>query len=139
MKVTLKFLEGMHFVASARQFKNIHLDEPKSFHGTDLAPSSVEYFLIGTGGCIGSTFVYCLQKNNIEIDKLEVVIDGQLKHVGPKMHLRLVKIDVELLITIKEGESFEKMDLCQKMFQEYCPISNVLIQGIPLNTKVSKI
>ena len=139
MKVTLNYSgKKMHFTALAMHFSDIHVDEPESFHGTDLAPSPIEYFLIGTGSCIGSTFIYCLQKHNIPIEYLKIIVDGILKHIGPKKRLRLVKIDIEILINLKEDVPYEKFDLCHKSFQEFCPISHVLTQRIPLNIKVTR-
>jgi putative redox protein len=135
MKVTLNYSEKLHFEASARHFK-VHLDEPESFHGTDLGPSPIEYFLIGTGGCIGGTFIFCLQKHNVEIESFKVIVDGTLQHIGPKKRLKLVKIDIELLVNLIEGASKKNLDLCIKTFQEYCPISDVITQKIPLNIKV---
>ena len=137
MKVSLKYSENLHFTASARHFDDIHIDEPESFHGTDKGPSPVEFFLIGIGGCLGSTFAYCLQRHNVEIDALEVVVDGQLKHAGPIMSLRLVDIAVELLVTARDNESSEKIEQCIKSFQEYCIVTNSITQGIPLDVKVS--
>ncbi|MFX1315976.1 MAG: OsmC family protein [Promethearchaeota archaeon] len=136
MKVTLNYLKDLQFIAETRHFKKIHTDEPESFSGTNLAPSPLEYFLIGIGGCIGSSFVYCLLKNNIQTENLEIVVDGKLKHSGPKMTLKLVKIDVELLLTPKKGQSKEKVDFCKKIFQEYCPVSNLIKDETPLNIKV---
>ena len=138
MKVTLKYSEQQHFIASARHFNDIQVDEPESFHGTDKGPSPVEFFLIGIGGCLGSTFTYCLQKQNVEIDTLEVVVDGQLKHAGPKMLLRLVNIEAELLITARDNDSSEKIEQCIKTFREYCIVTNSITQGVPLDVKVSK-
>ena len=135
MKVTLNYSEKMHFKASARHFE-VHLDEPESFHGTDLAPSPIEYFLIGTGGCIGSTFIFCLQKHKLAFESFKVIVDGTLQHVGPKNRLKLVKIDIELLVSLNESVSKEKLDICNKTFQDYCPISDVITQKIPLNVKV---
>ena len=138
MKVTLNYSEKMHFTAIARHFTDIHVDEPESFHGTDLAPSPIEYFLIGAGGCIGRTFIYCLQKNNIAIENLKIIVDGTLKHIGPKMRLKLVNIDIEILIKTKEDVPNEKFDLCHQTFQEFCPISHVITQKIPLNVKITR-
>ncbi|MFX1395014.1 MAG: OsmC family protein [Promethearchaeota archaeon] len=139
MKVRLKHSGNLHFIGSARDFEDIHIDEPESFHGNNLGPSPIEYFLIGIGGCISTTFMYCLQKNNVEIEKLEVIVDGQLKHNGLKLNLKLVDINVELLITYKMGQSDEKIDLCEKVFQEYCPLSDLITNGVPLNVKISRI
>ena len=138
MKVTLKYSEKQHFTASARHFHGIHVDEPESFHGTDVGPSPVEYFLIGIGGCLGSTFKYCLQKQDVEIDLLEVVVDGQLKHAGPKMSLKLVYIEAELFITAKNEESSDKIEQCIKNFRDYCIVTNSITQGVPIDVKVSR-
>ena len=137
MKVSLSYSENMHFTASVRHFKNIHVDESEAFHGDDLAPSPIEYVLIGTGGCIASTFVFCLQKNNVLIKKLEVDVEGILKHSGKKNSLKLIKITVELLVTLKEGESSEKIQICHKQLLEYCPVFNAFNSGIPLNINIS--
>ncbi len=136
MKVTLNYSEKLHFLAQARRFKSIHIDEPESFSGTNLAPSPLEYVLIGIGGCIGNSFIYCLQKHNILSEKLEIVVDGKLKHSGPKYTLKLVKIDIELLFTPKSGQSKEKIDLCKKIFHEYCPVSNVITKETPLSIRI---
>jgi putative redox protein len=138
MKITLNYSEKLHFKASARHFSNIHIDEPESFHGTDLAPSPIEYFLIGTGSCIGNTFIFCLQKHNISFENLKINVDGILKHLGPNKRLRLVQIDIEILIELKEHTPNDKFDLCYQTFQDYCPISNVITQGIPLNVDITK-
>lgn len=138
MKIILNYSDKMHFNASTRQFHDIHLDEPESFHGTDLAPSPIEYFLIGTGGCIGSTFVFCLQKYKIAIKSFKIIVDGTLKHIGRKKRLKLVKIDVDLVIKLNEAIPNKNFDLCCNAFQQYCPISDIITQGIPLKVKVSK-
>jgi putative redox protein len=138
MKVSIKYSENLHFTASARHFDNIQLDEPESFHGTDIGPSPVEYYLIGIGGCLGSTFTYCLQKQKVEIDSLEVVVDGQLKHASPNMSLQLINIEVELLITVKDGQPSDKIEQCVKTFQDYCVVSNSITQGVPLDVKISQ-
>jgi len=105
MKVSLNYTENLHFKASVRQFNDFNIDEPTSFHGTDLGPSSVEYLLIGIGGCLGTTFMYCLQKRNVKMKSVEIEIDGKLSHVGPKLLLRLTKVDVEIKFIPEENAS----------------------------------
>ena len=138
MKVSLNYTENLHFKASARQFKDLNVDEPTSFHGTDLGPSSVEYLLIGIGGCLGTTFIYCLQKRNIKMKSVEIVVDGKLSHVGPKLLLRLTKVDAEIKFKPEENASSEDIKLCIKSFREYCIVSNS-IAGLPINVNCNKI
>ena len=138
MKVSLNYTENLHFKASARQFKDFSVDEPTSFHGTDLGPSSVEYLLIGIGGCLGTTFIYCLQKRNIKMKSVEIVVDGKLSHVGPKLLLRLTKVDAEIKFIPEENASSEDINLCIKKFREYCIVSNSITDGLPINVQCLK-
>ena len=136
MKISVRLSEKIHFIASTRHFNNIHIDEPESFHGTDLGPSSVEYVLIGIGGCLGSTLAFCLKKYDIQIEDLEIIIDGTLKHSGPLKRLRLIKVDAELILTTKNTENSKKIDECINNFQEHCVVSNSIINGLPIEVKV---
>ena len=138
MKVFLDYTKDLHFKASARDFKDFNVDEPVSFHGTDLGPSAVEYLLIGIGGCLGTTFIYCLQKKNIELEVFEVVVDGTLSHTGPKMLLRLVNVDVDLKFTPKEANSDVEINRCMKEFTEYCIVTNSIANGLPINVNCTK-
>jgi uncharacterized OsmC-like protein len=135
MKVSLNYSENLHFIGTARHFDNIHIDEPEAFSGTNLAPSSLEYLLIGIGGCIGSSFIYCLQKNEILLEKLKIVVDGKLKHTSPKMTLEIVTIDVEIIFIPRNGQKEEKIDFCKKIFKDYCPALKIIRSPVPLNIK----
>ena len=138
MKVLLDYAKDLHFKASARNFKDINVDEPASFHGTDLGPSAVEYLLIGIGGCLGTTFIFCLQKNNIELETFEVVVDGNVSHTGPKNRLRLENVDVDLKFTPKEASSDFEINRCVKEFTQYCLVTNSIANGLPINVNCKK-
>jgi uncharacterized OsmC-like protein len=133
MKVLLNYTKDLHFKASARDFKDINVDEPASFHGTDLGPSAVEYLLIGIGGCLGTTFIYCLQRRNIELDSFEIEVDGKLTHTGPKMRLRLVNVVVELKYRAKKSINAAGIGDCIKEFKEFCIVTNSIAKGIPID------
>jgi len=137
MKVTLNYSENLHFKASAREFKNIEVDEPESFHGNNLGPSPIEYFLIGIGACIGNTLVYCLNKKEIDVKDLEIIVDGELKHLQPHMHLRLVNIKIEF--NFKKGLkiSAENLKYCKSSLERYCPLFEPLLDGIPIKINFS--
>ena len=138
MKVLLDYTKDLHFKASARNFKDLNVDEPVSFHGTDLGPSAVEYLLIGIGGCLGTTFIFCLRKKKIELETLNVIVDGELSHTGPKMHLRLVNVNVDLKFTPKEASSDEEINKCMKEFLAHCIITNSITTGLPINVNCKK-
>lgn len=139
MKVALTYNRKLNFKASVRDFKDFNVDEPESFHGTNLGPSAVEYLLVGIGGCLGTTFIYCLQKRNVELKEFEVLVDGKITHVGPKKFLRLVNVDVEMKYTLKDTTSQERIAKCVKDFREKCIISNSLADGFPIEVNCNQV
>lgn len=138
MKVTINYCNNLHFKAKVRDFDEISIDEPGSFHGTDLGPSPVEYLLTAIGGCLSSTFVYCLKKRNIEIDDFKIIIDGVLKHDQPSLYLRLKQIHVEFNLFLKTGYNEDELDKCINEYTKYCPVYEPILNGIPINIDFKK-
>jgi putative redox protein len=138
MKIALSYQGNQQFVATARHFRNIIIDEPESFHGDDQAPSPIEYFLIGTGSCIASSLIYCLNKNNVKFSDYEVIVDGRLKHTGPKLLLKLVNISITINFHIKDEKSRKSAEDCLNRFQSHCPLSDSIINGIPLQLHINE-
>ena len=138
MIVTLTYNRDLHFKASVRNFNDFSVDEPESFHGTDLGPSAIEYLLVGIGGCLGTTFIYCLQKGNIELNECKVLIDGNLSHVGPNNRLKLVNVDVEMKFSAKETASEDIINKCLKDFRENCIVTNSIADGLPIKVNCTK-
>lgn len=138
MKITINYIDNLHFKAKIRDFDDINIDEPESFHGTDLGPSPVEYLLTGIGGCLSSTLMYCLRKRNIVVNHLETSIDGELKHKQPHLYLRLTKVHVEFNLTLKEGYNENDLNRCIREYRKFCPIYEPLLDGIPISIDLKK-
>jgi len=138
MKVRLNYENNLNFKATVREFENFVLDEPESFHGDDLGPSPIEYFLTGIGGCLGSTFTYCFQKKGITLESLEIDIDGKIKHLLPHMHLRLTEIEVDFKYSIKDDFPEEEINYCITEFKNFCPIYDSLAKGFLIKTNFIK-
>jgi uncharacterized OsmC-like protein len=139
MQVKLNHQKNLHFTASVRNFKNLDLDEPKSFHGTNLGPSPVEYLLIGIGGCLGSSFMYCLIKSDIRIKNLEIIIDGKITHKNPTLRLKLAQVDIKILYILEDVSLKEEIEICINKFKQHCVVSDSLINGIPINVECQEV
>ncbi len=138
MKVALTYNRDLLFKASVRNFKDFNVDEPESFHGTNLGPSAVEYLLVGIGGCLGTTFIYCLQKRNIELNECNMLVDGKLSHAGPKKRLKLVNVNVEMKFSAKGTTSKERINECIKDFRENCIVTNSIADGLPIKVNCTQ-
>ena len=138
MKITISYQGNQQFKANTKHFSEIIIDEPESFHGDDKGPSPIEYFLIGTGSCIASSLIFCLNKNNVKFSDYKVLIDGKLKHIGPKLLLKLVEISITITFQVDDDESRSKAEYCKTVFQSHCPLSESLIHGIPIELKINE-
>jgi putative redox protein len=138
MKITLNYQRNQQFKATARHFNDVIIDEPESFHGDDQGPSPIEYFLIGTGSCIASSLIFCLNKNNVKFSNYEAIVEGKLKHIGPKLLLKLVKISIQIKFNIDDLTSKEKAEYCKSIFQNHCPLSDSIMHGIPIELHINE-
>ena len=137
MKISIDWIDQLGFSADIRHFKNLLMDEPASFKGSDRGPSPVEYLLTGIGGCLGASFIYCCKINELKIKSLNIVVDGTLTHKGPYNLLQLDHIDVELNVNEIEEKYKKKLDKCIGLFESYCVISNTLSTGLSIATTVN--
>jgi len=64
-----------------RDFK-FTIDEPNQLLGVNSAPNPAEYMLGGMAGCMAVTFMAGATAMNIEIDQLQLEIDGELNLQG---------------------------------------------------------
>ena len=70
---------------------------------------------------------------------VEIVVDGKLSHLGPKLLLKLTKVDAEIKFKPEENASSEDIKLCIKNFREYCVVSNSIADGLPISVNCNKI
>ena len=61
---------------------NFTIDEPTQVLGVNCAPNPAEYMLGGMAGCMAVTFMAGATAMNIEIDQLQLEIDGELDLKG---------------------------------------------------------
>jgi uncharacterized OsmC-like protein len=61
---------------------NFTIDEPTQLLGINSAPNPAEYMLGGLAGCMAVTFMAGATAMNIQIDELQLEIDGELDLKG---------------------------------------------------------
>lgn len=84
-------------------------------------------------GCLAASFAFCLGKKNFLLSDIEgkAVITSKRNEKG---FWRLNKIDIKLNPKIDNPKMRKKADQCQKIFEQFCIISESLREGIEINT-----
>ena len=139
MRVELDWTKGVAFTAKARQF-TLQLDEPESFHGTDTGPSAAEYLATSIGGCLGTSFAFCVKHVNLPIEAIKVTVDVELHHGGESGTdpLRITSMVAEIAVTLKDDSDADVFDLCIESFRKYCAVTQSVMNGIPVDVKITK-
>ena len=76
---TKNMIFGNHKIVRDFEFT---IDEPTQFLGVNSAPNPAEYMLGGLAGCMAVTFMTGATAMNIQVDKLQLEIDGELDLKG---------------------------------------------------------
>lgn len=77
--LTKNMVLGNHKIVRDFEFT---IDEPTQLLGVNSAPNPAEYMLGGLAGCMAVTFMAGATAMNIQIDKLQLEIDGELDLKG---------------------------------------------------------
>ena len=139
MKVTLEWTGNVGFSATARSFTGIQVDEPHAFHGDDRGPSAAEYLAIGVGGCLGTSFAYCLQRVEVQPKAIDVSVDVQLHHPADGQPLSIARMTTSIDVSLEGGEDEDMLKLCAESFKKYCSVSNSVVAGIPVDVQVKHV
>jgi len=123
MRVKIKQVEGLTFVAKGESNHWVTIDGPKAFFGSEAAPRPMELLLIALGSCTASDVASILRKKRVGLKKFEVNVEGERSEEHPKV---FTKIHIEYIF---HGDNLRKEHLeraIELSQNKYCPISSML-------------
>ncbi len=124
MKIQLKRINNdYHFELKNERGHVTNIDSTPAVGGHDLAPSPMEYVLMGVAGCSAIDIISILKKQRQEITDYRAEVDGSRVEIGGAKPFKEIKVTVYL-----EGEiSPEKAKrAAQLSFETYCSVSKTL-------------
>jgi len=138
-KAQTKWLEGTKAETKIREFKVI-VDEPLELKGTNTAPNPVELLLTALGGCVALTYHGYAKRFEVDIEDLIVSLEGDMIPGGwvdkagrERRSFKQVRYEVQ----IKTKATEEKVLQLQKLVEEKCPVSDMLINPTKVKGIVS--
>lgn len=135
-RATATLMDNITFKVKIKEFPEFIMDEPEQFHGDNNGPSSIEYLCVAVAGCQGTSFKFCLDKFDIKLEKMVVIVEAEMHHVeedGRQM-LRITNLHIKIDVDLKNPEEDEE-DLyeCFAVYKKYCVVSASIIKGIKLD------
>ncbi len=98
MKVRIKWLENVSFVAESESGHALVMDGAPEGGGRNLGPRPMETVLMGTGGCTAYDVVHILRKSRAPVTDCVVQIDAERAAEDPKV---FTKIHFHFVVTGK--------------------------------------
>jgi len=89
MECTVRWGEGMTFVAETGSNHLVAMDGAPEGGGRNLAPRPMEVLLAGAGGCTAYDVVVILKKNGQEVTGCEVRLAAERAATDPKVFTRI--------------------------------------------------
>ena len=126
MKARIEWIEGRVFLGTSNSGHGIVIAAPTAPGAVTIAPSPMEYVLLGTGGCTATDVVMILEKGRHDVRGCEVTLDADRPTEDPKV---FTKIRFHFKVTGK-GLKPDAVDRAIKLSAEkYCSASIMLARG----------
>ena len=126
MKARIEWIEGRVFLGTSNSGHGIVIAAPTAPGAVTIAPSPMEYVLLGTGGCTATDVVMILEKGRHDVRGCEVTLDAERPTEDPKI---FKKIHFHFKVTGK-GLKPDAVERAIKLSHEkYCSASIMLGAG----------
>ena len=126
MKARIKWVEGRVFTGTSNSGHGIVIAAPSGPGAVTIAPSPMEYVLLGTGGCTATDVVMILEKGRHDVRGCEVTLDADRPTEDPKV---FTKIHFHFKVTGK-GLKPDTVERAIKLSHEkYCSASIMMAKA----------
>ena len=123
MKVRIKWVENVTFVAETESSHAIVMDGAPEGGGRNLGPRPMETMLAGTGGCTAYDVVTILRKARQNISDCVVEIDAERAPQDPKIFTR---IHFHFVVTGRDVDAKQVDRAIHLSAEKYCSASIML-------------
>jgi putative redox protein len=89
MKARINWVEGNTFVGESNSGHSVILHAAEQPDGPTIAPSPMEYMLIGTGGCTSIDVVQILKKGRQDVTGCECRLEAERAGDHPKVFTKI--------------------------------------------------
>jgi putative redox protein len=134
MKITLNRINNdYHFQLKNERGHIVELDSRAEFGGNDLAPSPMEFLLMGVAGCSAIDVISILKKQRQEITSYKTEVQGIREQIEDAKPFKDITVTIFLEGNINEEKALKAAQLS---FEKYCSVSKTLEPTAKINYKV---
>lgn len=114
--------------------------QPASFEGKDKYPSAIEYLLGSLAGSLCTAFTTACSQKGLKIDDIEISAQGRIVNILSHLGIEAGDPSLEAIDISCYASTFEDSASVQEVWEAVisrCPVTQTLIKGVRLNTKLN--
>ncbi|MBM3116703.1 OsmC family protein [Jeongeupia naejangsanensis] len=123
MKVRLKWVEAVSFLAQSESGHAVLMDGPPEGGGRNLGPRPMEMLLMGMTGCSTYDVIHILKKSRADVRDCVVEVDADRADVDPKV---FTKIHLHFIVTGRALKADQVERAIKLSAEKYCSASIML-------------
>ncbi|GHD65703.1 OsmC family protein [Jeongeupia chitinilytica] len=123
MKVRLKWVEAVSFLAQSESGHAVLMDGPPEGGGRNLGPRPMEMLLMGMTGCSTYDVIHILKKGRADVRDCVVEVDAERAEVDPKVFTR---IHLHFIVTGRALKTEQVERAIKLSAEKYCSASIML-------------
>lgn len=120
----------------------LEADEPIMLLGDDMAPTATEALLHALSACLGTTLIYHAAAKGIEIEELELVMEGNLDVrgvLGISDNVRNGFEQINVTFNVKSEASEDEISQLVELAQARSPVFDVVTHPTPVSCKAHRV
>jgi putative redox protein len=123
MECTIKWTDGVQFVAETGSGHAIVIDGAPDVGGRNSGPRPMETVLAGTGACTASDVVVILKRSGQEVTRCEVALKAERAETDPKI---FTKIHMHFVVRGRNLKASVVENAIKLSHNKYCSASAML-------------
>jgi organic hydroperoxide reductase OsmC/OhrA len=135
-RVDLRLVRGYEFVATFTDgtgLESMVFDEPPPL-GEGSGPNAAAVLAAAVGNCLSASLAFCLRKVRLEPVDLTATAVAHVTR-NEQGRFRVSGIEVELVPELRD-EDPARFDRCERLFEDFCVVTESVRRGIPVNVKI---
>ena len=131
MECTVKWLDGMSFIAETGTGHLVAMDGAPDAGGRNLAPRPMELLLAGAGGCTAFDVMLILKRGRHDVRGCQVKLTAERADTDPKV---FTKINMHFVVTGVNLTETAVQRAIQMSHEKYCSASIMIGKTAEITT-----
>ena len=133
IKATAKWVDNFRSIVDNTRGHRMVMDLGTESDGTNTGPSALELAIMALADCAVVIFAIICKKSNVELSKMEVVVEAEEPPDSP------IITGVNMKVKVAAKARKQKLDAIWRRTEANCSVAFIFQEKIPINIEIETI